>query len=59
MHYEKKADMTTKKHNPRNEMPLSLHPLSLEQALGKAMNVQPFLENNDDIVKATFLAMTK
>lgn len=43
--------MTARKHNPRNEAPVSLHPLSLEQALRKAVNVQPFLENNDSLVK--------
>jgi hypothetical protein len=32
-------------------MPPSLYSLGLEQALEKAMNVQPFLENNDDLVK--------
>lgn len=43
--------MTTRKHNPRNEAPVSLHPLKLEQALAKAMNVQPFLEHYDLHVK--------
>ena len=33
--------MNTRKHNPRNEKPISLNPLSLEEALGKAMNVIP------------------
>ncbi len=43
--------MSTKKHNPSNEKPISLHPLSLEEALGKAMNVQSPLENYDLVVK--------
>ena len=32
--------MTTKKHNPRNERPISLHPLTLEEALSKAVNIR-------------------
>lgn len=43
--------MTVRKHNPRNEKPISLHPLNLEEALGKAMNVQPVLEKRALIVK--------
>ncbi len=43
--------MRGRKHNPRNEKPISLHPLSLEEALGKAMNVQPVLENHNLLVK--------
>jgi len=49
--------MSTKKHSPSNEKPISLHPLSLEDALGKAMNVQPILENYGLLVK--YLASTR
>lgn len=31
--------MTEKKHNPRNEKPISLHPLTLADALKQAMQV--------------------
>lgn len=30
--------MSEEERNPRNERPVSLHPLSVEQALGKAMS---------------------
>lgn len=43
--------MSIKRHSPSNEKPISLHPLSLKEALGKAMNVQPPLENYDPLIK--------
>ena len=43
--------MSTRKHNPRNEKPISLNPLSLEEALGKAMNVEPSSEKYTYLVK--------
>jgi len=33
--------MKVKKYNPRNEKPVSLHPLNLEDALKKAMQTKP------------------
>ena len=33
--------MRPKKHNPRNERPISLKPLSLPHALKKAMEAKP------------------
>jgi hypothetical protein len=43
--------MSERKHNPRNEKPISLRPLSLEEALGKAMNVSLSLEKYEFLVK--------
>jgi hypothetical protein len=40
LHYEEEAIMSAGKHNPRNEKPMSLHPLSLKQALKKAMQAK-------------------
>jgi len=33
--------MSSTKHNPRNEKPISLHPLNLADALKKAMQTKP------------------
>jgi hypothetical protein len=33
--------MRARKHNPRNEKPISLHPLNLEDALKTAMQTKP------------------
>jgi hypothetical protein len=38
-------------HNPRNERPVSLHPLKLEEALSKAMNAQPIVKDQALLVK--------
>lgn len=39
--------MAKKQPNPRNEKPISLHPLTPEEALRRAMNVKP-----DDVAES-------
>jgi len=40
--------MTSKKHNPRNEKPISLRPLKLKDALKKAMEAKPPTRQEED-----------